>query len=285
AIAPPPVGYSAYYLSPNNVSHLPQTPKRAAAHHSRISIAEQPHSASTLWNNSADDEGVESVASDDDADVPAKVGIQQDAQSKVKKGSSGGAWVGNVISNGAPSRSQWQGEVADLQLGLQQAGMTTPVLVISCSMTVLPGFNMQRIVEHSLVRARDTVGIISLSSLQLLLLGTSGHCLARPADTVPVPLLAGIEPGSASSVRVSEQSTVSSGQCQRQQHSMANDLTPGCAAPVKAPAGLCTADGCRVMLLQMQSVRGSGLSSPCWCCSRPHWRPGCPRARHPPCSS
>ncbi|GFH23388.1 uncharacterized protein HaLaN_20993 [Haematococcus lacustris] len=108
-----------------------------------------------------------------------------------------GLQAGNVISNGAPSRSQWQGEVADLQLGLQQSGMTTPVLVISCSMTVLPGFNMQRIVEHSLVRARDTVGIISLSSLQLLLLGTSGHCLARPADTVPVPLLAGIEPGSA----------------------------------------------------------------------------------------
>ncbi|GFH19685.1 hypothetical protein HaLaN_16670 [Haematococcus lacustris] len=53
---------------------------------------------------------VQSVASDDDADlekdVPAKVGIQQDAQSKVKKGSSDGAWVSKQnLSLAAPTVS------------------------------------------------------------------------------------------------------------------------------------------------------------------------------------
>uniref|UniRef100_A0A7S3R679 Uncharacterized protein n=1 Tax=Dunaliella tertiolecta TaxID=3047 RepID=A0A7S3R679_DUNTE len=64
----------------------------------------------------------------------------------------------NIISNDAQSATEWLGELEDLQLAIRQIGSQLPVLALSApAFTVLPGYNMQRIVEHSFIRNRDVI--------------------------------------------------------------------------------------------------------------------------------
>ena len=72
----------------------------------------------------------------------------------------------HVLSNGASAASQWQGEVSDLKVALRHitaclpAGQALPtILTISSAITLLPGYNLQRLVEHALLRNRDVVGV------------------------------------------------------------------------------------------------------------------------------
>ncbi|KAF5835838.1 hypothetical protein DUNSADRAFT_6825 [Dunaliella salina] len=64
----------------------------------------------------------------------------------------------NIISNDAQSATEWMGEMPDLQLAIRQVGSQLPILAMSApAFTVLPGYNMQRIVEHSFIRNRDVI--------------------------------------------------------------------------------------------------------------------------------
>jgi hypothetical protein len=51
---------------------------------------------------------------------------------------------------------------------------------------------MQRVLEHSLIRNRDTLGVHTVGTGELLLLGPSGHYPVQAADTIPVPPLASV---------------------------------------------------------------------------------------------
>ncbi|GAX81130.1 hypothetical protein CEUSTIGMA_g8564.t1 [Chlamydomonas eustigma] len=97
----------------------------------------------------------------------------------------------NVISNGARSISEWRSDLADLEIALQVVGMGCSVFVISSDLLFLPGYNFQRLVEHSLVRGKDLLGFSTLSYGDCVLLdGAATFWSVRMADSAPLPPLA-----------------------------------------------------------------------------------------------
>jgi len=103
----------------------------------------------------------------------------------------------NIIMNGARKPSEWSGHVADLQIALQRIGTERPAMCISGALAFVPGYNMQRILEHSLIRDRDVIGFTHASDADVGVWGQEPQVLIRPADTVPVPPLGDLQPASS----------------------------------------------------------------------------------------
>lgn len=80
---------------------------------------------------------------------------------------------GRVLSNGAATPGAWGGDVSDLQVALRAGagdGGARPVLVVSGALALVPGYNLQRVVEHSMVRSKDVLGMAQLLDLDAALL-------------------------------------------------------------------------------------------------------------------
>lgn len=93
----------------------------------------------------------------------------------------------NFVPNGATGPHEWRGEVADLRLGLQAAAAASGasgrppchVAALSCSLAFMPGYNMQRLLEHSYLRGRDVLGCSLVNGVDLALEGSEvgrGEC-------------------------------------------------------------------------------------------------------------
>ncbi len=86
----------------------------------------------------------------------------------------------NFVPNGASGPHEWRGEVADLRLGLQAAAAATGasgrpaccVACLSCSLAFMPGYNLQRLLEHSYLRGRDVLGCSLVNGVDLALEGS-----------------------------------------------------------------------------------------------------------------
>eukprot|EP00798_Chlamydomonas_sp_ICE-L_P016870 gene16870-23141_t len=90
----------------------------------------------------------------------------------------------NFVSNGVTLSADWKGDVADLKTALGVIGSSVPVLAMSGTLTVAPGFNLQRMLEHTLIRGRNTVGFSRLGDADAALHGPQGHTEVQLADSV-----------------------------------------------------------------------------------------------------
>ncbi|KAG2444348.1 hypothetical protein HXX76_001104 [Chlamydomonas incerta] len=105
----------------------------------------------------------------------------------------------NFISNGATGPGDWRGEVADLRTGLKAlagAGASC-VAALSSELAFMPAYNLQRLLEHSYLRGRDTLGFSFLNGVDVALLGTEGHTVFVPGDDTALPRVAQLVPHSA----------------------------------------------------------------------------------------
>uniref|UniRef100_A0A7S0RUM4 Uncharacterized protein n=1 Tax=Pyramimonas obovata TaxID=1411642 RepID=A0A7S0RUM4_9CHLO len=80
--------------------------------------------------------------------------------------SEGGFPVENIISNGT-SGSQRNGIMSDIACFVEKTGGgATDLVVIECDYLFHPAFNLQRVVEHSLMRGKDTITFLNLADEQ-----------------------------------------------------------------------------------------------------------------------
>lgn len=115
----------------------------------------------------------------------------------------------NFVPNGATGPHEWRGEVADLRLGLQAAAAASGasgrppchVAALSCSLAFMPGYNMQRLLEHSYLRGRDVLGCSLVNGVDLALEGSEGYTCVFPAEDSVLPRIgqlqhhSSVEPG------------------------------------------------------------------------------------------
>mmetsp|Transcript_23750 Transcript_23750/g.32698 ORF Transcript_23750/g.32698 Transcript_23750/m.32698 type:complete len:458 (-) Transcript_23750:157-1530(-) len=88
------------------------------------------------------------------------------AWAKNPKLSCGGFPVSHVISNGA-SAKEHSGIISDIDIFIQKTGdHATDLVVVEGDYLFHPSFNLQRIVEHAIVRGKDTVTYLNLKDAE-----------------------------------------------------------------------------------------------------------------------
>mmetsp|Transcript_30169 Transcript_30169/g.50757 ORF Transcript_30169/g.50757 Transcript_30169/m.50757 type:complete len:449 (+) Transcript_30169:116-1462(+) len=66
----------------------------------------------------------------------------------------------NIIGNGCKSPHEAVNPLRDLQLAIKHFGITDPVLCMTTDLVFLPDYNFKRIVEHAVIRSKDTCSYV-----------------------------------------------------------------------------------------------------------------------------